>query len=146
LSSRSISIEEAIEQLRLIESQIKQLQSAATEAELRLAQLSSVESALSRLEKGSSDVLIPLDSNATVIVAGTVKPLDKVIVHAGLNVFVEVDLGRALNIVREERASVSKLLDTYSRELAKLTQYYNALQSAIQQALASSMQQGYGRR
>jgi prefoldin subunit 5 len=58
-----------------------------------------------------------------------------------LNVFVEVDHGKALEIIRSERASMSKLLNAYNQELMRLSQYYNALRSAVEQALATAARQ-----
>jgi prefoldin alpha subunit len=135
---QGITLEEAIEQLNLLEGQIKQLQAAAAELEARLLQLSSLESALADLREGSNDALIPLDPKLTVLARGTVKPLEKLIVHAGSNIFVEVGYEKAVDIVRREKAEVSKLLDAYRQELAKLTQYYTALRTAIEQTLAAA--------
>ncbi len=136
--SQSITLEEALEQLQALEAQIKQLQAAAAEAETRLAQLMSLEEALASLRGGSEDALLPLDPVATVLVRGSIKPLDRVIVHAGLNVFVELPHEKAVEHVREQRAAVSKLLDTYNRELGKLTQYYTALRAAVERSLAAA--------
>lgn len=138
---QGITLEEALQQLSLIESQLKQLQAAAAELETRLLQLGSLEEALASLRGGSEDVLVPLDPRATVVARGTVKPLDKVIVHAGLDVFVEVSYDKAVDVVRKEKAEVSKLLDSYNREIARLGQYYAALRAAIEQSLAAGRQQ-----
>ena len=133
-----ITLEEALRQLELLEAQIKQLQAAASDVEARIAQLTAVEDALSDIRSGSDDVLFPLDPAATVVVRGAVRPLDTVIVHVGLNIFVEMKYDKAVEFVREEKAGLSKLLDAYSREIARLTQYYNALRSAIEQAIAGA--------
>jgi len=140
-SQQGITLEEALQQLSLIESQLKQLQAAAAELETRLLQLGSLEEALASLRGGSEDVLVPLDPRATVVARGTVKPLEKVIVHAGLDVFVEVSYDKAVDVVRKEKAEVSKLLDSYNREIARLGQYYAALRAAIEQSLAAGRQQ-----
>jgi len=132
---QTITLEEAIEQLTLLENQIKQLQTAAAELEARLLQLSSVEEAIMGIQGGVEDALVPLDSRGGVLVRASIKPLERVVVHAGLDIFVEVSREKALAFLREERASMSKLLDAYRRELAKLTQYYTALRSAVEQAL-----------
>ncbi len=144
-SQQGITLEEAIEQLSLIENQLKQLQAAAAELEARLLQLSSLETALADLRSGSDDALIPLDPKATAIVRGTIKPLDKVIVHAGSNIFVEVGYDKAVEVVRREKAEVSKTLDAYKQEIAKLSQYYAALRAAVEQAISSAQQTGQGR-
>lgn len=136
--SQSMTLEEALEQLQALEAQIKQLQAAAAEAETRLAQLMSLEEALARLSEGSGDALIPLDPVATVLVHGAIKPLERVVVHAGLNVFVELPHEKAVEYVREQRAAVSKLLDTYNRELGKLTQYYTALRTAVERSITAA--------
>ncbi|KSW11668.1 hypothetical protein CF15_02280 [Pyrodictium occultum] len=138
---RAITLEEAIEQLSLLESQIKQLQTAAAELESRLAQLSAVEEAIMDVHDGAEDALVPLDTSGEVLVRASVKPLEQVIVHAGLDVFVELPRDKALAFLREERASVSRLLDAYRRELAKLTEHYVALRSAVEQALQAAQQQ-----
>lgn len=135
---QGITLEEALEQLNLLEQQLKQLQAAVAELETRLAQLSALEDALTNLKNGSDDVLIPLDLRATVLARGTVKPLERVVVHAGTGIFVELPHEKALNVVREEKASVSKLLDAYTREIAKLSQYYEALRAAIEQAIGAA--------
>jgi len=137
---QGITLEEALQQLGLIEEQLKQLQAAAAELEARLAQLSGLEQALADLREGSEDVLVPLDPKATVMARGSLKPLERIIVHAGKNVFVEVGYDKAVELVRREKAEVSKLLDAYRREIAKLTQYYAALRAAIEQSLASASQ------
>ncbi len=138
----AITLEEALERLQLLETQINQLQATISDIESRMNRLSSVEDALINLKDGSSDVLVPLEPTATVIVRGEIKPLDKVIIHAGLNVFIEVNRERALEILREERANLSKLLNVYNQELSKIVQYYNALKAAVEQSLATAQQQG----
>ncbi len=135
---QGITLEEALEQLNLLEQQLKQLQAAVAELEARLAQLSALEDALTQLKEGSDDVLIPLDPRATVLARGSLKPLEKVVVHAGGGVFVELPHEKALSVVRDEKASVSKLLDAYTREMAKLSQYYEALRAAIEQAIGAA--------
>ncbi len=137
----AITLEEALERLQLLETQINQLQATISDIESRMNRLSSVEDALINLKDGSSDVLVPLEPTATVIVRGEIKPLDKVIIHAGLNVFIEVNRERALEILREERANLSKLLNVYNQELSKIVQYYNALKAAVEQSLATVQQQ-----
>ncbi len=137
----AITLEEALERLQLLETQINQLQATISDIESRMNRLSSVEDALINLKDGSSDVLVPLEPTATVIVRGEIKPLDKVIIHAGLNVFIEVNRERALEILREERANLSKLLNVYNQELSKIVQYYNALKAAVEQSLATAQQQ-----
>ncbi len=145
MSQQGITLEEALAQLSALEEQIEKLQAAAAEIEARLLQLSALEEALVDLKEGSSDVLIPLDPRAKVLARGELKPLEKVIVHAGLNIYIEVGHSKAVEIVREERASLSKLLDAYNREIARLTQYYAALRAAIEQSLAA-VPQAEGRR
>lgn len=137
----AITLEEAIERLRLLEAQINQLQTVIVDIESRINRLSSLESALTNLKDGSKDVLIPLEPTATVLVRGAIEPLDRVIIHAGLNVFIEVTREKALEVLREERASLSKLLNTYTQELGKIAQYYNALRAAVEQALEAAAQQ-----
>ena len=137
----AITLEEALERLQLLETQINQLQATIADIESRMNRLSSVEDALMNLKDGSNDVLVPLEPTATVIVRGEIKPLDKVIIHAGLNVFIEVNREKALEILREERANLSKLLNVYNQELSKIVQYYNALKAAVEQSLATAQQQ-----
>jgi prefoldin alpha subunit len=137
-TQQGITLEEALQQLSLLENQLKQLQAAAAELEARLVQLGSLEEALADLRGGSSDVLVPLDARATVIARGEIRPLEKLIIHAGMNVFVEVGYDKAVEFVRREKAEVSKLLDAYNREIAKLSQYYAALRAAIEQSLSAA--------
>jgi prefoldin alpha subunit len=137
----AITLEEALERLQLLETQINQLQATIADIESRMNRLSSVEDALMNLKDGSNDVLVPLEPTATVIVRGEIKPLDKVIIHAGLNVFIEVNREKALEILREERANLSKLLNVYNQELSKIVQYYNALKAAVEESLATAQQQ-----
>ncbi|ABM81420.1 prefoldin subunit alpha [Hyperthermus butylicus] len=137
-SSRTITLEEALEQLSLLESQLNQLQATIREIEVRIAQLTAVEDALASLAEGAEDALIPLDGRGTVLVPASIKKLERILVHAGLNVFVEVDREKALEYLRDEKAALSKLLDAYSREYARLAQYYSALRSAIESALQAA--------
>ncbi|BEP18073.1 hypothetical protein PYJP_14250 [Pyrofollis japonicus] len=139
---QAITLEEAIAQLTLLENQIKQLQELVADLSARITRLSTVEEALLNLEKGSDDAFIPLDVTGTVFVRGTIMPIDRVLLHAGLDVFIEVGRDKALEVIREEKSSTSKLLDGYNRELAQLTQYYAALRSAVEQALQQARQQG----
>ena len=139
---KAITLEEAIAQLSLLENQLKQLQDLVAELSARITRLSTVEDALLNLEKGSDDSFIPLDAAGTVFVKGAIKPIDRVLLHAGLDVFVELERGKALEVIREEKSATSKLLDSYNRELAQLTQYYVALRSAVEQALQARQRQG----
>jgi len=93
------------------------------------------------LRGGSDDVLVPLDPRSLVLARAAVKPLERAIVHAGLNVFVELPFDKALEMVRDERSRLSRLLDAYRQELARLTQYYEALRAAVEQALAAAQAQ-----
>lgn len=137
----AITLGEALERLQLLEAQINQLQATIADIESRMNRLSSVEDALMNLKDGSNDVLVPLEPTATVIVKGEIKPLDKVIIHVGLNVFIEVSREKALEVLREERANLSKLLNVYNQELSKIVQYYNALKAAVEHSLATAQQQ-----
>ncbi len=138
MSGQAITLEEALQQLQLLESQIKQYEGLIAEIEARMVQLSSLEDAMRDLRDGSNDVLVPLDPRSLVVARAAVKPLEKVIVHAGLNVFVELPFDKALDMVRDERSRLSKLADTYRSELAKMAQYYEALRAAVEQALAQA--------
>ena len=138
MSGQAITLEEALQQLQLLESQIKQYEGLIAEIEARMVQLSSLEDAMRDLRGGSDDVLVPLDPRSLVVARAAVKPLEKVIVHAGLNVFVELPFDKALDMVRDERSRLSKLADTYRSELAKMVQYYEALRTAVEQALAQA--------
>ena len=142
---RGLSLQEAAEQLRVLEEQIAQLQAAIADIEARMAQLSSLEDALADLREGSEDTLVPLDPRATVLVRAKVLPVEKAVIHAGLNIFVEVPREKALEVVREERASLSKLAEAYRGELAKLSEYYSALRAAVEQALQQAVARAGGR-
>ncbi len=132
-----ITLDEAMQQLNLLEEQIKKLQNIVADLETRITRMSSIESILVELKEGSDNVLIPLDQAFSVVVKGSIKPIERAIVHVGLNIFVEVDREKAIEIIRKERMSASKLLEMYSRELSKVTQYYSALRSAVEQALTA---------
>ena len=92
------------------------------------------------LEKGSEDSFVPLDASGTVFVRGEIKPIERVLLHAGLDIFIELEKDKALEVIREEKSATSKLLDSYNRELAQLTQYYMTLRSAVEQALQQAQQ------
>ncbi|HIC99656.1 MAG TPA: hypothetical protein EYP08_08600, partial [Pyrodictiaceae archaeon] len=87
-AQQTITLEEAIEQLALLENQIKQLQTATAELESRLVQLSAVEEALMNIRNGVEDALVPLDARGGVLVRAFIKPLEKILVHVGLDLFV----------------------------------------------------------
>ncbi len=137
---KAITLEEAIAQLSLLENQLKQLQELVAELSARITRLSTVEDAILNLEKGSEDSFIPLDASGTVFVRGEIKPIERVLLHAGLDIFIELEKDKALEVIREEKSATSKLLDSYNRELAQLTQYYMALRSAVEQALQQAQQ------
>ncbi len=132
-----ITLDEAMQQLSLLEEQIKKLQSIVVDLETRITRMSSIETVLAELKEGSNDVLIPLDQAFSVVVKGSIKPIERAIVHIGLNIFIEVDREKAIEIIRRERTSASRLLEMYSKELTSITQYYSALRSAVEQALTA---------
>lgn len=139
---KAISLEEALAQLSLLENQLKQLQELVAELSARITRLSAIEDAIMNLEKGSNDSFIPLDTAGTVFVKGSIKPIERVLLHAGLDVFIELDKNKALEVIREEKSATSKLLDSYNRDLTQLTQYYVALRSAVEQVLQQAQQRG----
>ncbi len=132
---RVMSLDEALAQLSLLEDQINRLQAALADVERRMAVLSTVEEALERLREGSEDAYVQLDDSGQVFIPASVKRIETVLVHAGLDVYVMLPLERALEHVRALRADLSKVVDAYRRDLATLTQYYNALRAAVEQAL-----------
>lgn len=136
--SSAMTLEEALQQLSLLEEHIQRLQAALRDTEQRMADLSALEDAILNLKGGVDDALIPLDPRWTVVVPGSIKPSERVVVHAGLNIFVEVSHEKALAIIRDERATVAKVAEAYRRELAKILNYYSALRSAVEQALATA--------
>jgi prefoldin alpha subunit len=132
---RQLSLDEAIAQLSVLEEQINRLQTALADVERRIAVLSTVEEALDRLREGSEEAFAQLDDSGQVFIPVSVKKIEQVLVHAGLDVYVLLPLDRALEHVRALRADLSRVVDAYRRELAALTQYYTALRSAVEQAL-----------
>ena len=133
---RALTLEEALAQLSALEDQINRLQAALNEVERRIGVLSIVEDALERLKEGASDAFVQLDDTGSIFVPVEVKRLEKVLVHVGLDVYVLMGLDKAVEHVREARASLSKVADTYRRELAAALQYYTALRNAVEQAIA----------
>jgi prefoldin alpha subunit len=132
---QAITLEEALEQLQLLENQLRQLQTIMGELEARIVQLTSVEDAIATLATGEHETLVPLDSRGSVFVRAQVKSVERLLVHVGLNLFVDVPREKALEYIREEKALLSKMLDNYRQEYGKLAQYYAALRSAVEQAL-----------
>ncbi len=137
---RVITLEEALAQLSALEDQINRLQAALSEVERRINVLSVVEDALEKLREGAQDAYIQIDDSGTVFVPAEVKRIEKVLVHVGLDVYVLMDLDKAIGHVRDMRASLSKVADAYRRELGAVLQYYTALRSAVEQALARQAQ------
>ncbi len=137
---QAITLEEALEQLQLLESQLRQLQTAMTELETRIAQLTAVEDAISALSAGQHEALVPLDGRGTVLLRATISQVERVMVHVGLNLFVDVPRDKALEYIRDEKALLSKLLDRYRQEYGRIAQYYTALRSAVEQALQQAQQ------
>jgi prefoldin alpha subunit len=139
---QAITLEEALEQLQLLEGQLRQLQSVMGELETRIAQLTSVEDAIATLATGEHEALVPLDGRGSVLIKVTVKNVDRLLVHVGLNLFVDVPREKALEYIRDEKALLSKMLDRYRQEYGRLAQYYAALRSAVEQALQAAQQRG----
>jgi len=136
----AITLEEALEQLQLLESQLRQLQTTMTEIEVRITQLTAVEDAIVKLSEGQHEALVPLDGRGTVLVKASIGPVERLLVHAGLNIFVDLPRDKALEVIRDEKASLSKLLDGYRREYGRIAEYYTALRSAVEQALQQVQQ------
>ncbi|MET1102338.1 MAG: prefoldin subunit alpha [Pyrodictiaceae archaeon] len=136
-----MTLDEAIAQLSLLEEQIGRLREVLTTTELRISSLTILEDALQNLREGSEDSLIPLDTSGIVYAPAAIKKLDRVIVHAGLDVYVEVSTNKALEIIRGLRTEYSKIAEFYRQELQKLVQYYEGLRAAVEQALARARAQ-----
>ncbi len=76
-----------------------------------------------------------------LFVRGSIEAINKAIVHAGLDVYVELPVEKALEHIRKLKAEYSKVLDIYRRELTNLAQYYAALRSAVEQAITRQQAQ-----
>ncbi len=137
---RALTLDEALAQLSVLEDQINRLQAALSDVERRITVLSTVEDALARLREGSEDAYVQLDDEGRVFIPVHVLRLEKVLLHVGLDVFVVMDVDKAIEHIRALRADLSKVADTYRRELTGLTQYYLALRSAVEQALQRQRQ------
>lgn len=137
---RVMTLDEALAQLSALEDQINRVQTALSDVERRINVLSLVEDALSTLREGSKDAYVQIDDAGQVFIPVEVKKIDSVIIHAGLDVYVQLPVDKAIEHVRNLRADLSKVADAYRRELAALTQYYLALRSAVEQALQQARQ------
>ena len=131
-----IDVNTLLQQLRSLEEYIASLQAAIDRVNSTLSILYAGERALEELRSGSVEALVDLDGGGVVYGKARIEGGDtKVVIHAGLDVYVEVPIEKALRIIRERQAEASKVLDAYRRELVNAVATYQQLRGILEQAI-----------
>ena len=134
-----VDLNTLVQQLRALEEYIAALQSTIDGLNTTLNVLYAGEKALEQLRDGSVDALVDLDGGGVVYGKARIEGGGnaRVLVHAGLDVFVELPIDRALKVIRERQADVSRVLDRYRRELMEAVSTYQQLRGLLEQVLRS---------
>jgi len=131
-------------QLRSLEEYIAALQASIDRVNAYLNTLYAGEKALEALRDGDVEALVDLDGGGVVLGEARIRggKEARVVVHAGLDVYVPVSIEEALRIIRREQAEASKVLDAYRRELVNAVAAYQQIRAVLEQAIRGA---GVGR-
>jgi len=142
-AQQAVNVNQLLQQLAVLEEYIRALQAAIDRLNTSLQVLYAGEKALEELRNGDAEALVDIDGGGVVYgfarIAGGENA--KVLVHAGLDVFIEVPIQKALEIVRGRQAEIAKVLDRYRRELANAVATYQQLRGVLEQALRAAQGQ-----
>ncbi len=140
---QGIDVNQLLQQLAALEEYIKALQASIERVNASLQVLYAGEKALEELRNGDVDAFVDADGGGVIYVHAKIPGGEntRVVVHAGLDVFIEVPIQKALEIVRDRQAELAKLLDRYRRELASAVATYQQLRSVLEQALRAAQSQ-----
>ena len=132
-----LDVNAVLQQLRALEDYIAALQATLDRLNATLTVLYAGEKALEQLREGSVEALVDLDGGGVVYGKARIEGGSdaKVLVHAGLDVFVELPIDKALRVIREKQADVSKAVDQYRRELMQALAAYQQLRGVLEQAI-----------
>ena len=132
-----LDVNAVLQQLRALEDYIAALQATLDRLNATLTVLYAGEKALEQLREGSVEALVDLDGGGVVYGKARIEGGGdaKVLVHAGLDVFVELPIDKALRVIREKQADVSKAVDQYRRELMQALAAYQQLRGVLEQAI-----------
>ena len=132
-----VDLNTLVQQLRALEEYIAALQSTIDGLNATLNVLTAGERALEQLRDGGVDALVDLDGGGVVYGKARIEGGGdaRVLVHAGLDVFVELPIDKALKVIRERQADVSRVLDRHRRELMEAVATYQQLRGLLEQVL-----------
>ncbi|AEM38852.1 prefoldin, alpha subunit [Pyrolobus fumarii 1A] len=143
MSEQRIDVNTLLQQLSALEEYIAALQTSIERINASLQVLYAGEKALEELRNGDVEALVDLDGGGVVYGFARINggEKSKVLIHAGLDVFVEVPIDKALEIIRQRQAETAKTLDAYRRELMNALGAYQQLRAMLEQAIRPAARQ-----
>ncbi len=137
------------EEIRVLTTQLSELQEAINAVQARLAALTSeLEEVRLAIETISNvdrfkqcEVLVALDRKGYAYIRAQLQSLDKVLVHVGQNLYVVVPIDKAKSILAERERELSNAIQETEVELRKLMEVYTQLQKRLQSHIAAMRSQ-----
>jgi len=130
-----------IAQMQAIEAQINRLQSFIAELTQARENVSRSMESIKALSGSGGPVMVMLDPSMNSMAIVEVRDREKFIVHLGLDVYARLDKEKALEILDEKEARLSKSISEATKQLKDLTSLYEQYQAALQQISAQQAKQ-----
>jgi len=137
----AIPLESLIAELSEVRKYIDALQAQINQLTVELNEIGNSRNFISEIKSGAREIIVPTDRRGYVLTKARLEFTDKVIVHVGLDYYVEVPLEKAMDVLVNIEKDLRDTINTLQRELNNATIYYQQLQSIVNKALEQARTQ-----
>ena len=136
--SQAISLSEAVTILSILEQELEALQQGLNDVNTRIANLVSLKNSLAALREGSEDSLAIVDGMGVAMIRARIPPVEKVLVHIGLDIYMETGYEKALKLIDEMHSRLVEMRESLSNRYRELLAQYSELRNLVDKAVAEA--------
>ncbi len=115
---------------------IEALQTQINQLSGELIELSNSRELISDLKSGkATELMVPSDRRGHILLRVAPQSSDKVVAHVGVNIYVELSLEKAIEVLSMKERDVKEAIKVLQEELRRATEYYRSLQAVVSSAL-----------
>ena len=137
----AVPLETLIAELGEVKKYIDLLQAQINQLTVELNEINNSRNFISEIKEGVKDVIVPTDRRGYVLTKARLEVSDHVIVHIGLDYYVELPLEKAMNILVSIEKDIKETINALQRELSNAATYYQQLQAIVSKALEQARTQ-----
>jgi len=133
----AVPLESVLAELGELRKYIEALQAQIDQVSSELEDVIASRNLISELKTSKPDELfMPSDRRGLVLIRAKPLSKDKVVIHVGVNYYVEMGLEEAMEVLSRIEREGKEVLATLQRELNNALTYYQQLQGLVSQALS----------